>query len=193
MSDVARLRIDADGSVNLIGSIAFQSFPSVRQSDVAAETDARSAETLIDAIWYRGNIVFIADRLRYPANVFDHDGDGNLDEPGPIVPVVAAVSIDRLFSSDFEFDGVPEASLNLMPLISAPAGFGRYCSVRDPTTGSYGVLPAGPNDDPCATLMGSNPNNQIDRAGLYDQSGINSVAGVVAVTPHSTAAPARAA
>ena len=177
-SDVARLRIAPDGSVSPLGSIGFQSFPSVRQSGVTIEADARSAETLADAIWYRGNIVLLADRPRYPANLFDHDDDGVLDEPGPAAPVVAALNVDRLFSADHEFDGVPEASLSLMPLINAPAGFGRYCSVRDPTTGTYGLLPGGASDDPCSSLTGSNPNNRIERAGLYDQSGINSVAGI---------------
>ncbi len=176
-SDVARLRVNPDGSVDPIGSIVYQSFPTVRQS-VEPEQDLRSAETLVDAIWYRGSIVFIADRPRYPANVFDHDGDGVLDEPGPIAPVVAAVNVDRLFAGDFEFDGIPAADTLLMPLIDVPAGFGRYCSVRDAVTGTYGLLPAGAADDPCASLIGSNPNNRIERAGLYDQSGGNWVAGV---------------
>lgn len=183
-SDVARLRVQPDGSVGLFGASTFQSFPSVRPSfgnvsnATALATDERNDERLMDAIWYRGNIVLRVDRTRYPSNVFDHDADGNLDEPGPAVPVIAALPIDRLFSDDLEFDGVPTASNSLMPLISVPAGYGRYCSVRDPTTGSFGLLPAGPGDDPCSDLIGSNPNNRIERAGLYAQSGNNSVAGI---------------
>lgn len=176
-SDVARLRVQADGSVSPIGSISFQSFPTVRQSGVSVAADERAAEVLTDAIWYRGTILLLADRPRYPANVFDHDDDGVLDEPGPIVPVLASFNADRIFSDDVEFDGVPMASTNLMPLISVPAGFGTYCSVRDPATGSYGLLPAGAGDDPCSDLLGSNPNNRIERAGLYAQSAINSVIG----------------
>jgi uncharacterized delta-60 repeat protein len=185
-SDVASLRLRANGSVATsgpteygTGGVVFHAFVNADQDDGDPVAQGRNvAEVLQDATWYQGNLLLLADRPRYPENVFDHDGDGDLDEPGPIAPVVAGIEAEHLFGSGFDFDGLDMPSGGVVPLVPVPAGYGRYCSVRDPANGDvYGVLPQGPADDPCQVFLDGNPNLVIERAGLYSLAGTNWVIG----------------
>ncbi len=199
-SDIASLRLTASGAALTSGAneygnngVRFHTFDEVDQSGVGA-AGRRVGEVLVDAGWYQGSPLLLADRPRYPENVFDHDGDGNLAEPGPIVPLVAAITGEHLFGADFDFDGL-DRSTGLQPIIPTPAGFGHYCSVRSPTNPAiYGVLPGGAGSDPCQQFLDENPALIVERSGLYSLSGLNWVIGTcngnfITLRPGNGAAP----
>ncbi|WP_440222905.1 peptidoglycan DD-metalloendopeptidase family protein [Dokdonella sp. MW10] len=181
--DAATLRIQADGSVVQGGTgayaadgVQFHTLAEVTQSGVSQGARERTSEVLVDAVRYKGNLLFIADRERYPPNVFDHDGDGNLDEPGPIAPVIASITTEGLFDADFDFDGLDTPSA-APPVIAVPAGYGHYCSVRNRSGGGYGLLRQGVGSDPCQVFLAEDPTRTVERAGLYSLSGLNWVIG----------------
>lgn len=183
-SDAVTLRVEADGSVVESGAnaystdgIEFHTLVEVTQKGVSNSNRRRVAENIVDATWYLGNPLFLADRQRYPTNVFDHDGDGNLNEPGPIAPVVAAITGEQLFNADFDFDGLPPSAL-ATPTVAMPFGYGNYCSVRNASGGGFGLLPQGMGSDPCQVFLDSNPTAIIERSGMYSLSGLNWVIGV---------------
>ena len=185
-SDVVSLRMENDGGVDTTqgysgDGVAFYDFPEVHQSGLCVAPcdpdpiDKVVADTLVDATWYRGNLLLLANRPRYPNNIFDHDGDGNLDEPGPIAPLVASIDAEHIFADGLEFDGlVPD--LAAVP-IAVPAGFGNYCSVRNASGGGFGLLPGAAGSDPCQQFLNGNPSAVIERAGLYSLTGLNWVIG----------------
>lgn len=182
-SDAATMRIEANGSVVESGSnayssdgIAFHTLAEVTQKNVPDASRYRVAEVLVDATLYHGNLLFVADRQRYPSFVFDHDGDGNLNEPGPYAPVVAAITSEQLFGADFDYDGIPP-SASATPAVLTPIGFGNYCSVRNASGGGFGLLPQGTGSNPCQQFLDSDPNAIIERSGLYSVSGLNWVIG----------------
>ncbi|MGB0135204.1 hypothetical protein [Dokdonella sp.] len=191
-TDIASIRIEADGSVvdalldpnaYAAGGIRFHDFGGLRQpfgatSPNGVALDRLASERLVDATWYRGNLLLLADRPRYRDRMFDHDDDGILDEPGPIAPVVASIAAERLFGADFDFDGIDLARPSIVPVIAVPFGFGNYCSVSNPVSASeYGLLAQGAGSDPCQQFLDGNPNLVIERAGLYSLSGVNWVIG----------------
>jgi uncharacterized delta-60 repeat protein len=198
-SDIAILRLEADGSVVDSGEnafagdgITFRSLGEVTQR-VSETGYLRVSEELVDATWYKGNLLFVANRARYQSGQFDHDGDGNLNEEGPLAPVVAAIVSESLFNADFDFDGI-DGAVTGVPETTQPIGYGNYCSVRNPATGSYGVLPQGTGSDPCQVFLDDNPNLVIERSGLYSLSGTNWVIGTcsggfVTLRPGTGAAP----
>ncbi len=182
-SDAVTLRMEANGSVVGSGAnaysndgIQFHTLAEVTQKNVSDSSRFQVAEVMIDATWYHGNPLFIADRHRYPNNVFDHDGDGILNEPGPYAPVIAAITGEQLFGADFEFDGL-DAPASATPVVATPIGFGNYCSVRNASGGGYGLLPQGTGSDPCQVLIDSNPTLVIERSGMYSLTGLNWVIG----------------
>lgn len=183
-SDFVSMRFEADGSVVESGpqayagdGITFTSMPEVSVSQVAHPNSSwrRVGETLVDSTIYRGNLLFLVNRNRFPSFVYDHDGDGNLDEPGPIAPVAGALVTDGLFSADFDYDGVAPSTL-ATPITQPPAGLGNYCSVRA-ANGAFGLLPQGSGSDPCQVFLNDNPSLIIERAGKYSLSGFNWVIG----------------
>ena len=180
--DVAVLRMESNGSVIESGPQVFAgdgiTLPSLAEANqsVSEAERLRTTEEMVDATWYKGNILFIADRARYQRYQYDHDGDGILDEQGPIAPVVASLVGESLFNADFDFDGI-DGYLAGVPAITEPAGYGHYCSVRNPSNGSYGVLPQGSGSDPCQVYLDDNPNLIVERSGLYSLSGVNWVIG----------------
>ena len=180
--DVAVLRMESNGSVIESGPQVFAgdgiTLPSLAEANqsVSEAERLRTTEEMVDATWYKGNILFIADRARYQRYQYDHDGDGILDEQGPIAPVVASLVGESLFNADFDFDGI-DGYLAGVPAITEPAGYGHYCSVRNPANGSYGVLPQGSGSDPCQVYLDDNPNLIVERSGLYSLSGVNWVIG----------------
>ena len=191
-TDIVSMRVEANGSVvvspggsnTYAGSgIQFHSFPQVRQSyngsySAGIAYDELADEKLVDATWYRGNLLLLADRTRYRDRLFDHDGDGILDEPGPSAPLVASITSEQLFGADFDFDGIDLARPAIVPVIAVPFGFGNYCSVSNPSAPSnYGLLAQGVGSDPCQQFLDGNPNLVIERAGLYSLSGLNWVIG----------------
>lgn len=183
-SDAVTMRIEANGTVVESGSnayssdgIAFHTLAEVTQANVSNSSRFRVAEVMVDATLYHGNLLFIADRERYPTFVFDHDGDGNLNEPGPIAPVVAAIATEHLFGADFDYDGLPP-SASATPAVSTPIGFGNYCSVRNASGGGFGLLPQGTGSDPCQEFLDSNPSAIIERSGMYSIAGLNWVIGL---------------
>lgn len=108
--------------------------------------------------------------------MFDHDDDGNFNEPGPIVPLVAGIGGDHLFAADFDFDGI-DAPFSATPAVAMPSGYGHYCSVRSASGATYGVLPQGSGSDPCQVYLDGNPALIVERSGLYSLSGLNWVLG----------------
>lgn len=181
-SDIAIMRIESDGSVVEGGSdafavdgITFKVLGEVTQ-DVNESGYLKIADELVDATWYKGNLLFISNRERYQPGQFDHDDDGDFNEPGPIVPVVASITGEQLFTADFDFDGI-DAAYGNTPTIATPIGYGNYCSVSDPTSGSYGLLPQGTGSDPCQVFLDDNPNLIVERSGMYSLSGLNWVIG----------------
>jgi uncharacterized delta-60 repeat protein len=183
-SDAVTMRIEANGSVVESGSnayssdgIGFHTLAEVTQGNVPDSSRFRVAEVMVDATLYHGNPLFVADRQRYPSFVFDHDGDGNLNEPGPYAPVVAAITAEQLFGADFDYDGIPP-SASATPAIQTPIGFGNYCSVRNATGGGFGLLPQGTGSDPCQQFLDGNPTAIIERSGMYSLSGLNWVIGI---------------
>ncbi len=193
-SDMASMRLEADGSVITIANgpntyadkgVRFHAFTQLRHANrgnqpigYAQSQDRFADERMVDATWYGGNLLVMGNRPRYWDTVFDHDGDGNLDEPGPVAPLVAAINTERLFSEDFDFDGLDASVPLITSSISVPAGYGNYCSVSNPSSPSgYGLLPQGAGSDPCQQFLDSNPNLVIERSGIYSMSGFNQVIG----------------
>lgn len=193
-SDMASMRVEADGSVITIANgpntyadrgVRFHAFTQLSHANrgnqpigYAQSQDRFANERMVDATWYRGNLLVMGNRPRYWDTVFDHDGDGNLDEPGPVAPLVAAINTERLFSEDFDFDGLDAAVPVITPSIPVPAGYGNYCSVSNPSSPSgYGLLPQGAGSDPCQQFLDGNPNLVIERSGIYSMSGFNQVIG----------------
>jgi uncharacterized delta-60 repeat protein len=190
-SDVATLRLKANGGVTSLengpdtyadGGIAFHTMGEVRHKNHGAASDYAAdqlaSEVLIDATWYQGNLILLADRPRYRDTVFDHDNDGVFDEPGPVAPVVASITGEHLFGADFDFDGLDIPSSGLAPVIAIPFGYGNYCSVINPAQPSdYGLLAQGSGSDPCQQFLDGNPNVLVKRAGLYSLFGTNAVIG----------------
>jgi len=188
-SDVVSARMEADGSVITTkgysgDGVAFYDFTEVRHTNLCPDgssqcdqdaIDKKVADTLVDATWYHGNLLLLANRPRYPNNIFDHDGDGILDEPGPVAPLVASIDAEQIFDDGFEFDGLAPA-LSDVP-IAVPAGFGNYCSVREASGGGFGLLPGAAGSDPCQQFLNGNPSLVIERAGLYSLSALNWVIG----------------
>ncbi len=200
-SDVAIARLLPDGrndddlGTGFSGDgVAFFAYSEMGHSDVTpAEERLRVSDTLEDAIFYRGNVLLLSDTNRYPSGVWSEVSYGL----GPLVPVLAGVVADRIDSLDFEFDGLAEPT-NSYPPIPVPAGYGRYCSVREILGGSYGLLAQGATSDPCQQLIDGNPNVTIERAGLYSLSGPNNVlatcnGGYIGLHPGNGTAPFNAA
>ena len=184
-TDIVSMRFEANGSVIGSGANAyagdgnrFHVLTGISNGNLPVSTARKVAEKLVDAMMYQGNPVMLADVERYPAGVFDADGDGNINEPGPIAPVVVATTADHLFKDDFDFDGIPPASPQIVAIIPTPPGYGNYCSVRNPANGSFGLLPQGSGSDPCQVFLDGNPNLIIERAGKYALNGTNWVVGV---------------
>lgn len=181
-SDIAVMRMQANGSVVASGDnafagdgITFTPLAEVTQS-VSESGYLRVSEEMVDATWYKGNLLFVANRARYQSGQFDHDGDGNFNEEGPLVPAVASLVSESLFNADFDFDGI-DGDLTGVPAITPPIGYGNYCSVRNPATGSFGLLAQGTGSDPCQVYLDDNPSLVVERSGLYSLSGVNWVIG----------------
>lgn len=167
-SDVATVRFEPNGSIVTTGAGAFSgdgvtlySFARLRSRDVSESGNRVVDDVAVDALMHRGRLLLLLDRQRFPS--------------GPMVPVIAAINDDRIGEDGFEAAGLTRPILAFSPVISVPAGFGRYCSVRTPGNGAFGLLAGGA--DPCATLTGGAPNAEIERSGLYAQSGANWVIG----------------
>ena len=79
--DVAVLRMESNGSVIESGPQVFAgdgiTLPSLAEANqsVSEAERLRTTEEMVDATWYKGNILFIADRARYQRYQYDHDGD----------------------------------------------------------------------------------------------------------------------
>ena len=183
-SDAVTMRMEADGSVVQSGNtaysgdgITFHDLIEVTQKNVDTSIRSRVAERVVDATWYGGNPLFVVDRQRYPSHVFDHDGDGDLNEPGPDAPVVVAINADQLFDADFDFDGLDTPPI-APPAVATPIGLGNYCSVRTANGSGYGLLSQGSGSDPCQVLLDGNPSAVVERSGLYSLAGMNWVVGI---------------
>lgn len=193
-SDVASMRLNASGNVTTTingkntyadRGVQFHSFSQVHQANrsgqsegYAASQDRFADEKLIDATWYRGNLLLLADRPRYRDTVYDHDNDGVVQESGPDAPLIASINAERLFDADFDFDGIDVPVPINTPTIALPAGYGNYCSVSNPASpSSYGLLPQGVGSDPCQQFLDGNANLVIERAGIYSIAGYNQVIG----------------
>ena len=200
-TDVALARIRPDGGDDaLMGTgfstdgIAFYAYPGLGHADVDPEEERLVVgDTLEDAIFYRGNVLLFSETNRHPEG---HWGgvDWNL---GPIAPVLAAIVTDRIWHEDFENDALAEPT-SLFAVIPVPAGYGRYCSVRDPVSGGYGLLPQGATSDPCQVFLDDDPDLIVERAGLYSLAGPNNVlatcaGGYVGLHPGNGGAPFDAA
>lgn len=199
--DVALARLRPDGGDDALpgtgfstDGVAFYAFPGMGHSDVDPD-EARLVvgDTLEDAIFYRGNVLLLSETNRHPAGNWGGT-DWNL---GPIAPVLAAIVADRIWHEDFENDGLAEPT-SLFAAIPVPAGYGRYCSVRDPVSGGYGLLPQGATSDPCQVFLDDNPNLIVERAGLYSLTGPNNVlatcsGGYIGLHPGNGGAPFDAA
>lgn len=167
-SDLAVARFEPNGSPATSGAAAFSDdgvsiygLGRLRYKDVSDVASIRVDDVAVDAVMHRGRLMLLVDRNRYT--------------DGPVVPVVAAINDDRISEDDFESVGLERPQPAISPIISVPFGYGRYCSVRIPGSGGYGLLAAG--SDPCATLIDGAPNAQIERAGLYALSNTNWVMG----------------
>jgi len=167
-SDVATARFEPDGSLVTSGSAAFNgdgvalyNFSRLRHSDVSAAVSRQADDVAVDAVLHRGRLLLLLDRERH--------------SDGPMVPVIAAINDDRISEDAFETVGLERPELDIRPVISLPIGYGRYCSVRTPGNGGYGLLATG--SDPCATLTDGAPNAVIERAGLFSLLGTNWVIG----------------
>jgi uncharacterized delta-60 repeat protein len=167
-SDVATARIEPNGSFMTTGAGAFSgdgvtiySFARLRNRDVSSSSNRVVEDVAVDALMFRDRLMILLDRQRFP--------------DGPMVPVIAAINDDRISEEGFETQSLERPVLAFKPFIPVPAGYGRYCSVRNSATGVYGLLAGGA--DPCNSLTSGEPNAVIDRAGLYSQSGANWVMG----------------
>jgi uncharacterized delta-60 repeat protein len=191
---LARIRPDGDDDTGTAGfsgdGVAFYAFAGMGHSNVRPSAERlRVGDELRDAIFYRGNVLLLTQTNRYPEGVWSNTSY----DLGPVAPVLAAVVTERLWDEDWEFDGLAEPT-NVFLAIPVPAGYGRYCSVRDPVSGSYGLLPQGATSDPCQFFLDQNPNVIIERAGLYSLSGPNNVlatcaGGYVGLHPGNGTAP----
>lgn len=92
---------------------------------------------------------------------------------GPMVPALAQLSTGSAFESAPAFNGVPAPDIAGAASIAVPAGYGRYCSVRNRTTGTSGLGFGTITQDPCATMTAGDPNAVIERAGVYSLNGQN--------------------
>lgn len=199
-TDVALARLRADGSDDAgaaVGfstdGIAFYAYPGLGHDGVDPESRLRVGDILEDAIVYRGNVLLLSETNRHPEGVW---GGASWDL-GPIAPVLAGIVTDRIWHEDFEPDGLAEPT-SLYASIPVPAGYGRYCSVRDPISGGFGLIPQGAASDPCQDALDSDPDLIVDRAGLYSISGPNNVlatcaGGYVGLHPGNGGAPFDAA
>jgi uncharacterized delta-60 repeat protein len=167
-SDVATARFEPNGSLMTSGAGAFNgdgvalyNLSRLRHRDVSAAGSRQAEDVAVDALMHRDRLLLLLDRDRHPN--------------GPKVPVIAAINDDRIGEDSFESVGLERPQLAVRPVISVPIGYGRYCSVRTPGNGGYGLLPAG--SDPCATLTEGAPNAVIERAGLFSLTGTNWVIG----------------
>ena len=175
--------------------VAFYAYPGMGHSDVDSEYGAlrRVGDTLEDAIFYRGNVLLLSETNRHPEGNW-----GGADwDLGPIAPALAAIVTDRIWHEDFENDGLAEPT-SIYATIPVPAGYGRYCSVRDPVSGGFGLLPQGATSDPCQVMLDSDPDLIVERAGLYSLAGPNNVlatcaGGYVGLHPGNGGAPFDAA
>jgi murein DD-endopeptidase MepM/ murein hydrolase activator NlpD len=200
-TDVALARLRADGSDDAGAGtafsndgIAFYGYPDMGHADVREDADRRRVgDTLEDAIFYRGNVLLLSETNRYPEGVWS----GDSWDLGPIAPVLAGIVTDRIWHEDFEPDGLAEPNTGYAS-IPVPAGYGRYCSVRHPISGGFGLLPQGVASDPCQVMLDSDPDLVVDRAGLYSLAGPNNVlatcaGGYVGLHPGNGGAPFDAA
>jgi uncharacterized delta-60 repeat protein len=176
-SDVALARVLADGSDDTgtngfsYDGVSFFAYDGMGYANVQPAAERlRVGDTLADAIFYRGNVLLLSETNRHPEGIWS-DVAWDL---GPIAPVLAGIVADRIWSEDFEPDGLA-APTSLFSVIPVPAGYGRYCSVRDPFSGGFGLLPQGATSDPCQQFLDDDPNLIVERAGIYSLSGTNNV------------------
>ncbi len=176
-TDLALARLRPDGSDDTTpgrafsgDGIAFFAYIGIGHENVSSSARARVGDALEDAIFYRGNVLLLSETNRYPEGNW-----GDVDyELGPIAPVLAGIVTERIWNRDFEPDALAEPA-SLFAEIPVPAGYGRYCSVRDPISGGAGLLSQGPTSDPCQEMLDSDPALIIERAGLYSLAGPNHV------------------
>lgn len=176
---VARLRADGSNDTGMTdGAVAWVHNSRHRHAVVGSPNyppRGRVADYATDATLHRGQLVILGDSDRYPAGTYPN-GVGSVPQ-GPLAPLVSALHAEGLFHADFDFDGLPEPS-DPVPVTSVPAGYGHYCSVRNPTGGGFGLLPQGAGSDPCQVFLAQNPASVVERAGLYAINGVNQVVGV---------------
>lgn len=180
-SDLALARFRSDGTVDSGAAtgfsgdgVRFLGFSHFGHKEVeSAATRRWVSDTLKDAIFYRGNVLLLSQTNRHPEGSFG----GEYRQLGPVAPLVAGVIAERIHDEDFELDGLPVPT-GFSPVLDVPFGYGRYCSVRNPTGGGYGLLPAGPAADPCQQFLDENPSAIVERAGLYSTTGLNHVLAV---------------
>ncbi|MEO7795130.1 MAG: peptidoglycan DD-metalloendopeptidase family protein [Thermoanaerobaculia bacterium] len=175
-SDVAIARLLADGADDTTFSYdgnSFFAYSGFGHTDVPTGDRREIDDTLKDAIFYRGNVLLLSDSNRYPAGTWS----GTSYSRGPIAPVLAAVTADRIWNEDWEFDGLAEPT-NSYTSVPVPAGYGRYCSVLDYADHDFGLLAQGASSDPCSVMTDANPNAYIVRSGLYSLAGPNNVLAV---------------
>ena len=200
-TDVAVARLLANGANDYspvsgfsVDGVAFYAYAGMGHQNVKPQSERlRVGDELKDAIFYRGNLLLLSDSNRYPEGTWDDVAYGL----GPIAPVLAGIVADRIWDEDWELDGVPEPGSGYA-LISVPAGYGRYCSVRDPISFGYGLLAQGAASDPCQEFLNGDPDLIVERAGLYSLAGPNNVlttcaGGFIGLHPGNGGAPFDAA
>jgi len=177
VDDTAVARFHANGSTDTgfsTDGVAYYSNAPPTHQNVPDSLRRRLGDTFKDAIWYEGAVTFLTDANRFPAGYYD----GVSHELGPKAPQVASIVSEKLFATDFEFDGLAEPETD-PPTISVPLGYGNYCSVHQPGQPMvYGLLAQGYDSDPCGQMLGQNSSLVVDRAGLYSLTGQNNAMGV---------------
>ena len=176
-TDLAVARLLPDGSDDTTpgrafsdDGVVFHAYNRIGHQNVASSARARVGDTLEDAIFYRGNVLLLSETNRHPEGKWGGEDYGL----GPIAPVVGGIVTERIWNEDWEPDALAEPT-SLFATIPVPAGYGRYCSVRDPVSGGFSLLAQGATSDPCQDLLDGDPNLIIERAGLYALAGPNNV------------------
>ena len=105
--------------------------------------------------------------LTLPLTLFAACVDGSADPNPPDAPPGLGVAESEILTDSGILPDVPATAI--------PAGYGKYCSVTDPTNGGW-ALRAVASGDPCGDLRASvGPNAVVARAGLWDTQGNNNV------------------
>ncbi|MEO6689296.1 MAG: peptidoglycan DD-metalloendopeptidase family protein [Dokdonella sp.] len=171
-NDAAIARFLANGTVDTrysVDGVAYYGTDSPSYSKVPENLRTHIGDTLKDAMWYDGSVVFLTDTNRFPAGNYG----GKENDLGPSAPMVSAIVTESLFSADFDFDGLPEPETE-PPLIPVPNNFGHYCSAHQPGNGTvFGLGALGYDSDPCQAMLNQNPALVIDRDGLWSLNGKN--------------------